>query len=70
MAFDPACEDLAELFIEDPPQRRRLTLAGYSVTEVDGLRHRLAQCIQGAIEDWFSVLDDEIEARERRHGDR
>jgi hypothetical protein len=66
--FDPACEDLAELFIDDPPQRSRLLRVGYAQAELDILRRRLAQHIQEAIEDWFAVLDDEIEAKEREHG--
>jgi septation ring formation regulator EzrA len=67
--YDPDCEDLAEGFIDDPPQRSRLLKAGYSQVELDQLRRQLAQRIQDAIEDWFSALEDEIVAKERQaHG--
>lgn len=68
MGFDPACEDLAELFIDDPPQRSMLLKVGYTQGELDHLRRRLAQHIQDAIEGWFSMLDDEIEAKGKAHG--
>ena len=64
--YDPACEDLAEMFLDDPPQRALLEARGYDVNQLDGLRRRLAQHIQEAVEDWFSLLEDEIG---ERHGD-
>jgi hypothetical protein len=66
MTFDPACEDLAEMFLDDPPVRKRLIDDGYSLSEIDDLRRRLALTIQGAIEDWFVGLDDEIETTRGR----
>lgn len=63
--YDPHCEDLAEGFLEDPPQHSRLIKAGYTLAELDELRRDLARTIQSAVEDFFAVLDDEIEAREQ-----
>ena len=68
MTYDPACEDLAELFIDDPPERSRLLKAGYSLGDLVALRRRLAVRIQEAVEDWFSELEGEIEAKEQAHG--
>jgi|HubBroStandDraft_5_1064220.scaffolds.fasta_scaffold356681_1 hypothetical protein len=64
--YDPACEDLAEMFLDDPPQRALLEARGYDVNQLDGLRRQLAQHIQEAVEDWFSLLEDETG---ERHGD-
>jgi hypothetical protein len=67
--YDPACEELAELFIDDPPEHSRLLKAGYTPGELIGLQRKLAQTIQEAVEDWFSQLDDELKAREQKsHG--
>jgi hypothetical protein len=62
--YDPACEDLAELFIDDPPTRSRLLKVGYTQEELVGMQRRLAQLIQDCIEDWFDVIEDEIAERE------
>jgi len=66
--YDPACEELAELFIDDPPETSRLLKVGYSFSDLELLRRRLAERIQEAIEDWFSELEDEIAAKEQAHG--
>jgi hypothetical protein len=67
MTFDPACEDLAELFLDDPPQRSLLLHRGLTINQIDALRPRLAQHIQDAVEDWFAQLDAERE--ETSHAD-
>jgi hypothetical protein len=59
MAFDLACEDLAEMFLDDGPMRALLAARGYSISQIDALRPKLAQHIQDAVEDWFSLLEDE-----------
>jgi len=56
--YDPACEDLAEIFLEDPPQQALLKARGYDVNARDALRRKLARHIQEAVEDWFSTLED------------
>lgn len=63
MTYDPDVEDLAEGFIDDPPSKHSRVLKVFSLGELDALRHRLAQHIQDAIEDWFDALEDEIELR-------
>jgi hypothetical protein len=65
-SHDPACEDLAELFLDDPPQRRRLIDKGYTASQLDVLRGKLAERIQEAVEDWFAALEEE----EDGHGNR
>jgi hypothetical protein len=56
--WDPACEDLAEHFLDDP--RRRMTpSSGYALERLDEMRRELAQRIQDAVEDWFAEHDDE-----------
>lgn len=61
--YDPDCEDLAERFIEDPPEHKRLLAAGYTLAQLDDLRRQLAQHIQEAVEDFFATIDDEIQAK-------
>jgi hypothetical protein len=63
--FDPACEDLAELFIDDPPARSELLKRGYTIGQLDDLRRQLAQRIQDAVEDWFAEHDEETDAAAR-----
>jgi len=61
--YDPACEELAEVFIDDPPERSRILAVGFTQDDLVTLRHRLAQTIQDAIEGWFTALEDEIAGR-------
>lgn len=49
--WDPACEDLAEHFLDDP---RWLRARSVTLAQVDQMRRELAQHIQNAVEDWFS----------------
>lgn len=67
---DPACEDLAEHFLEDSRERKRLVDAGFTLAEIDQLRGRLAGAIQLAVEEWFDALEDEIKAKEQGSGHR
>jgi hypothetical protein len=64
--YDPACEELAEVFIDDPPERSRLLKVGYTEAELIGLQRRLAQTIQEAVEGWFAQLEGELEERASR----
>ena len=47
--WDPACEDLAEHFLDD-----HQLLAKHGPAQLDVMRRQLAQHIQDAVEDWFA----------------
>ena len=49
MSFDPACFDLAQIFLEDEPRLRARV-------------KELAQAIQDAIEDWIETNRDDADA--------
>lgn len=70
MKYDPACEELAEAFIDDPPEKSRLLKIGLSLDELAVQRRRLAQVIQDAIEDWFTLFEAELEDRSAELGSR